>query len=123
MNKLQADNLAEIVELKYPNICLNYHDIIPFTKLPSQKRQFYPITCKMARCEGKLGFFNNGQTIVWTDYATHPGYIKIANQVLVEKHPNFLFLVKTTGWSEPMSFQEEGNPLRIYKLMKLKAFW
>jgi len=111
MNELEISNLKEIIKLNYPNICINYDDARQIIRVPSIKKDFYS-------CHGsaiaKAGFLNKGKTLLWYDWVIEPGYIKIATQ---------LPLNVKEGWSELLSFQEEGSPLKIYKLIKMKAFW
>lgn len=114
MNKLEIDNLIEIVKLEYPHICLHPHDLVQFTTIPAQNRKYYPCLTKSQRQAGKRGHFNNGKTLCWASWFVKLGYIKVAF-----KDPSN---VLGGAWSEELSFQEEGTPLKIYKLIKLKAF-
>ena len=103
--------------MKFSNICLNHSDINQFVGIPWQGRKFYPAHFKYKQGTvegGKRGFFNNGNTIIWDDWQMKPGHLKIAPGQPTD-------LVK--GWSDTWSFEEEGAALRIYKYMKLKAFW
>src|SRR5271155_5581965 len=124
MDQLAYNNLIEIVNLGYPNICLNYADMKSLTSTPVGKKKFYPITGKDALYEGKQGFFNNGRTMVWSGIqGITLGHIKLAHQLIVaaEEKINFFNFTYTNlaqrGWSDLMSFQESGSPLRIYKQM------
>lgn len=117
MNKIAIDNLRKIINLlKYPNICLHSADVDQFINIPEEARRFYPASYKYKYrlIDGKRGFFNNGQTVVWDDWRMEMDTIKIAI------HPPADI---NKGWSDVWSFSEADSLLKIYKYMKLKAFW
>lgn len=123
MNKLEIDNLGEIIKLKYPNILLNYFDLEHLVNIPKYKREFYRMNRYFNRSY-KLGYFNNGATTIWMDstfFSSHPsGYLKISFNKNIQdgNDPN-----ATKGWSDLLSFKEEGSPMKIYKIVKMRMFW
>jgi len=119
MNRLSIANLEEIIDIyKYAHIQIENNDLWTFIGIPWIKRKYYPMR---DYANGKVGFFNNGKTAIWQDYAypysnnLEPGHIRIATHV--PEHP------ASKCWSDAFSLKEEGSPLRISKYMKLKAFW
>jgi len=105
------------MKLQYPHVCLDYGDYVQFTTIPIQKKNFYECPSKSAMRIGKRGFLvNNGtQTTIWASHwgADH-NQIKIAFNLPSDT---------TKGWSDLMSFSEEDSVMKIYKMMKLRAFW
>ena len=117
MNNRAIDNLNGIINiLKYPHICFNPSELTQFTNIPWQWKKYYPINSRypMASVNNKRGFFNNGKTLCWDDYRIQPGTIKIATRIPTDVD---------NGWSEPLSFENEGDAHVIYRYMKLKVFW
>lgn len=116
MNALEIANLTEILKLQYPNVCLSYDDYRQITTVPANKKCFYPCSSRAAKISSKHGFIlhEKGQTAIWTDWKVENGTIKIAFGAPT---------ASDKGWSESFSFKEEGSPMTIYKMMKLKAFW
>lgn len=116
MNKLEFNNLSEILKCRYPNICLNWSDIDIFRISPTLKKNFYPFR-SAAYKEGAY-ILNGYQTIVWVESyfggSLDQGHVKISAGSV--KSP-------FEGWAHIFSFKEEGSPLTIYKTMKMKVFW
>lgn len=115
MNLLTVANLEEIIKCKYHGILLHSEDLYAFTNIPWHNRNWYPV--RRGTYTGCRGFFNNGHTSVWADtwpFTLQPGDIKIATRPVTPQQ---------SYWSDVFSFREEGSPLKIYKYMKLKAFW
>lgn len=115
MNLLQINNLRQIVDCRYPHICLNREDLNQFLNIPWEKERFYPFDGK-GEWWDKKGFFHNGKTSVWSCMAVARNNIQIADSGIP---------LAPLGkyWSREFSFAEEGSPEKIQKMMKLKAFW
>lgn len=111
MNKLEIENLSQIMHAGYDHICLNPSDLGQFRNIPWEDKHFY--TVRDRTFYDKRGFFKN--TMVWVDHTIPVGYMKVADKPLTS-------YTKPT-WSDNLSFSEENSPKRISKIMKLKAFW
>jgi len=115
MKKRQIDNLRELINMEYPHICLNTNDFQQFIQIPWEAKRFYPMRGRGNWYE-KRGFFHNGKTAVWATLGMKPNHIKIADKEIPT-------LSSGAYWSQEFSFEEEGSPRIIQKMMKLKAFW
>jgi len=117
MDAIEIANLTEIMKLQYSHVCLNYGDLTQFTIIPAQKKNYYECPSRAARIAGKRGFIINasgGQTMCWSDWRMDHCMVKIAFNIPADT---------TKGWSDPMPFKTEEDVMKIYKIMKLKAFW
>jgi hypothetical protein len=115
MKKIEIANLIEVIKLQYPHICINYMDFDLLLMMPNQRRNFYPFHDSKSRNVRKRGAFNNGQTICWEDYNLESGFIKLSLQIPKK--------ITDKVWLDKQSLKEEDSPMKIYKLMKMKAFW
>jgi hypothetical protein len=119
MDKISIANLEEIIDTyRYDHIQIETNDMYIFTRVPWVKRKYYLMR---DYANGKVGFFNNGKTALWQDYAypfsshLEAGHLKIATEM--PENPT------SKCWSDSFSFTKEGDPLKISKYMKLKVFW
>jgi hypothetical protein len=120
MNRLEFENLSEILKCRYPHICITMNDIYVFRASPILNKNYYPFRRGGSRKSG-VYIFDGHQTIIWQDKmfgGIEDGYIKISTGE-IKVNQNF----DTEGWGPTFSFKEEGSPLAIYKTMKMKAFW
>ena len=122
MNKLEIDNLRQLVGMKYAHICLASWDLQQFTNIPDINKVFYPFRGRGEFWE-KRGFFNGGATTVWFSHSVEHGHIKI-----IDRAPPESDILWTSGnahrlWSKPFSFKESNSVHFIKRMMNLKAFW
>lgn len=116
MKKLQIENLKALIDLEYPHICLNLYDYNQFIQIPWEAKRFYPMKYNRGNWYDKKGFFHNGKTAVWATLGIKPNHIRIADKEIPT-------LATGAYWSQEFSFENEGSPNLIRKMMKLKAFW
>lgn len=117
MNKLQINNLRTLIDNGYPHICVNIYDLQQFLNIPWEAKRYYPMSkYRRGNWYDKHGFFNNGKTTVWATLSMKPNHIKIADK----ETPT---VANGAYWSMEFSFENEGSPNIIRKMMKLKAFW
>lgn len=121
MNKLEFENLSEIMKCRYPHICVSWADADIFRMSPALKKNFYPVR-NMSYKRG-IYIFNGYQTHVWVDAffsGVESGHIRISTGTIKMNKTGS----GSEGWMPTIfSFKEEGSPLTIYKTMKMKVFW
>lgn len=111
MTPVKKANLIEILKLDYPNLCLSQYDILVIRNDTDLKGSFYPLNSD--RFTSKKGFY--GKTLIWNGYKLKSGECKIG--LKQQTSPDY------GTWTDVMTFNEEGDALKIYKTMKFKIFW
>lgn len=114
LDKDEIKNFQLLLQMKYPNICVNASDYYQLSEVPEIKKGFYPIRYNRGISYHKMGWFNNGDITLWSDHYLERGQIKFAY-----KEPKN----EKDGWTESMTFKNDEEVIKIIKFMKMKAFW
>jgi hypothetical protein len=114
LEKEEIKNFQLLIQMKYPNICINASDYYQLSEVPDIKKNYYPIRYNRGLSYYKMGWFNNGATTIWCDHQMERGTVKFAL-----REPKS----QLEGWTEVMTFKNDEEVIKIIKYMKMKAFW